>query len=393
MTDSAGSNPCSIPFTKAWIDQRELEAVSQTMQLGGLGGNGPTCRLVERELEKVFQVDHALLMTSCTHALEAAVRVLELGPGDEVILPSFSFPSAGNAVLLAGARPVFAEVEPGTLNLDPDDLERRITDRTRAVIVVHYAGVSCRMDRIMELAERHRLLVIEDAAQGLDSSYQGRALGSFGEIGCISFHDTKNVSCGEGGALLTSSEQLWRRADIFREKGTNRTSFLCGEVDKYCWVGLGSSYVLSELQAAVLKVQLEKRAEILARRLSLCRRYRQGLEELERQGLVSLGQVPEDCRSNGHIFWFLLREGDRDQLLRSLKERGVGATMHFYPLHLSGMGQRLGWREGELPVTERAFRQLVRLPLFATLEHWQADYVIDTLYQLLGKASKACLST
>ncbi len=372
-----------IPFNKPLIEQDEIDAVTRVLRGGRLEGNAPVSKRVEKTLESMLGARFVLLMTSCTHALESAVRVLELEPGDEVILPSFSFPSAANAVLLAGMKPVFAEVRPDTLNLDPDDLERRITGRARAVIPVHYAGVSCDMGRIMEIAKRRGLQVIEDAAQCIGAYYGQNALGTIGDIGAISFHATKNVVAGEGGAFITNDEELFRKADIFREKGTNRSRFLAGEIDKYSWVSPGSSFVLSDILSALLEVQLGKLNDLTGQRERVDRIYRQGLRDLESDGLLRMGAIPDYCRPNCHIFFIQVDPARRDSVLRSLKEAGIQATTHFYPLHLSEMGQRLGWREGDFPVTETAFRSLIRLPIYPGLSDTEALRVVETLQRIL----------
>lgn len=372
-----------IPFNKPLIEQDEIDAVTGVLRGGRLEGNAPVSKRVEKTLEKIVGAKFVLLMTSCTHALETAVRVLDLEPGDEVILPSFSFPSAANAVLLAGMKPVFAEVQPDTLNLDPEDMEKRITGRTRAVIPVHYAGVACDMGRIMEISRRSGLKVIEDAAQCMGAYCGQDALGTIGEIGAISFHATKNVVAGEGGAFITNNEELFHKADIFREKGTNRSRFLAGEIDKYSWVSPGSSYVLSDILAALLEVQLGKLDRLTSQRGRVDRIYRQGLLDLESEGLLQIGAVPQYCRPNYHIFFIQVDPARRDSVLRSLKEAGIQATTHFYPLHLSEMGRRMGWREGDFPVTETAFRSLIRLPIYPGLPDTEAMRIVETLQRIL----------
>ena len=373
-----------IPFNRPSLDKRDYNAAAKVLKSGEIGGNGPVCRQVEDILKAVFQVKHSLLMTSCTHSLEAAVRVLRLSPGDQVILPSFAFPSAANAVLLAGAEVVFADITTDSLNIDPEDIARKITPRTRAILPVHYAGVSCNMDRILELAAEFRLYVLEDAAQCIGSKFRGKPLGSIGDIGCVSFHETKNIICGEGGTFLTDSDEFLEQADIIREKGTNRSRFLRGEIDKYYWVDIGSSYVLSELQAAILLTQLDKIESVTRKRAVIYNKYRQGLEPLESSGKISLGKIAEGCDPNYHIFYFLVERGERDSCLQRLKKAGIGATTHFYPLHLSEMGKRLGYRFGELPVTEEAFKKLIRLPIYTDLKKNEINYIIDTLIGIMS---------
>jgi dTDP-4-amino-4,6-dideoxygalactose transaminase len=372
-----------IPFVRALIDSNEIEAVSQVLSSGELGGNGETGKQVELALERLISVKHALLMTSCTSCLETAVRLMDLSYGDEVICPSFAFPSCANAILLCGAKVIFADICPDTLNIDVKDIARKISPKTKGIIVVHYAGVACDMDAIMALAAGSGLWVIEDAAQCIGSNYKGRALGSIGEIGCFSFHATKNIICGEGGCFVTNSDTLSAKAEIFREKGTNRTQFIQGKIDKYSWTGLGSSFVLSEIQAAILNQQLTKLEMINSSRAKIAAYYTEALVELEKSGLITLGRIPSYCKHNSHIFYFLLEKGNRDAFISELRALGIEATSHFYPLHISSMGKKLGYKHGDFPVTETIHEKVVRLPIYPQLGEKQLQYVSDSISGIL----------
>ncbi len=355
-----------IPFTRPLVEEDDIQAVVAAMRERSLVGDGVISKRVEAKMEAAFGARHVLLTPSCTHALELATLVLEIAPGDEVIVPSFSFVSAANCVVLRGATPVFAEVQPGTLNLDPEDVRRKITKRTRALIVVHYAGVAADMDALQAIAGEHGLAIIEDAAQAVDATYKGHYLGTLGNIGCYSFHATKNLTCGEGGAFVTNDDALARRAEIVREKGTDRSAFLRGEVDKYSWRAAGSSYLLSDLQAAMLETQLEKRAAIKACRRTIWERYYEALTPLKGEGLVELPVVPPECGTNYHIFYFLARTSEqRDAILKRLKDAGIGATFHFVPLHSSPYATNLTPNsQRALTITEECSARLIRLPLY-----------------------------
>ncbi|HEY6210056.1 MAG TPA: dTDP-4-amino-4,6-dideoxygalactose transaminase [Gemmatimonadales bacterium] len=357
-----------IPFNRPFVDQREIEAVARVLRGDTLRGNGPVARRVEESLRQWLGVAHAYLTTSCTHALEMAMLVLGVKRGDEVIMPSFTFVSTANAVVLRGACPVFADIGADTLNIDPVDVERRVTPRTRAVIVVHYAGVACDMEAITDLARRRGLVIVEDAAQGIDARHSGRPLGAIGQIGCLSFHDTKNIMCGEGGAFLTNDPAAARSAELIREKGTNRAGFLRGEVDRYTWVSEGSSYVPSDILASVLEVQIAKRAEIKARRRVVWEAYFRALEPLAARGQVVRPVVPPYAEPNYHIFFFRVRTAAlRDRVLAALAAAGIGATFHFIPLHSSPFGRQVTGRPESLPVTDECSSTLVRLPVYPDL--------------------------
>lgn len=364
-----------IPFHAPWFDERELEAVREALG-GRVAGDGPISRRVESLLAERMGARRVLLTTSGTHALELALLALGVGAGQEVLCPSFTFVSSANAVLRVGARPVFAEIEETTLGLDPADVERRITPRTTAILPVHYAGVAPDMEALLDLARRRSLLVVEDAAQGLAAAWRGRALGTLGDAGCLSFHETKNVTCGEGGALVLADPEVTRRAEIAREKGTNRAAFFRGEVDKYTWVAEGSSYVLSDILAAVLLAQLEKLDAIQARRASVVARYRQGLAGWATERGVRLPTELPDRTPNHHIFHLLYPdERRRDEALLALRARGVSATFHYVPLHSAPHARAIGV-SAELPVTDRVASRLLRLPLHPLLSSEDVERVV-----------------
>jgi dTDP-4-amino-4,6-dideoxygalactose transaminase len=378
-----------IPFNRPSMVGRELDYIAQAVHGGRLAGDGPFTRRCQQWLEERYGARKVLLTHSCTAALELAALLCDIREGDEVLMPSFTFVSTANAFVLRGARPVFVDVRPDTLNLDETRIEAAITHRTRAVVPVHYAGMACEMEAILGIAKRHGLRVIEDAAQGLGSTFEGRGLGTLGDLGCWSFHETKNFISGEGGALAVQDDSLAERAEILREKGTDRAKFFRGEVDKYTWVDVGSSYLPSELVAAYLYAQLERAEEIMRRRLRIFATYREGLADLETQGLVRLPVVPERCRHNGHMFYLLLPTGRRrDELIAHLDRAGVNAVFHYVPLHESPMGRRFGYLGGELPVTEDVSRRLVRLPCFFELEPEQQAHVIAAVRSFLEAGAR-----
>jgi len=367
-----------IPFSRPWFDERETAAVREAL-CGHVSGDGPIGRRVEARLARQLGAHRALLTTSGTHALELALLALGVGPGHEVICPSFTFVSSANAVLRVGARPVFADIEERTLGLDPAEVEPRLTPRTVALLPVHYAGIAPDMASLLEIARRRGLRVVEDAAQAMAATWRGRALGTLGDAGCLSFHETKNVTCGEGGALLVADPEVARRAEIAREKGTNRAAFFRGEVDKYTWVAEGSSYVLSDVLAALLDAQLDKLAEIQRRRAAVAVRYREGLASWAAERGVRLPPELAERETNHHIFFLLYPEARlRDEALRSLRERGVQATFHYVPLHSAPHARRLGL-ETDLPVTDRVAASLLRLPLHPLLTPDEVGRVIDAV--------------
>jgi dTDP-4-amino-4,6-dideoxygalactose transaminase len=367
-----------IPLSRPWIGEAESAKVAQALA-GRLSGDGPIGRRVEQRLQEITGARRVLLTTSCTHALELALLALGVGPGDEVICPSFTFVSTANAALRVGARPVFADIEEETLGLDPEDVARRVTPRTRVVLPVHYAGLPGQLEPLLALAHARGLRVVEDAAQAFDATWRGRALGTLGDAGCLSFHETKNITCGEGGALLLNDPQLAERAEVAREKGTNRSRFLRGEVDKYTWVAEGSSYILSDVLAALLDAQLDRRAAISERRAHLAARYRQELGSWARAHGVRFPAEPADAQPNHHIFFLLLPDAAaRDRLLDQLRARRIGAAFHYVPLHSSPFGRTLAG-DVSLPVTDRMAETLVRLPLYPQLREDQLARVCDAV--------------
>lgn len=377
-----------IPFNVPFIAGKELYYIAQAVTLGNIAGDGQFTKACSRLLEERFGIPKVLLTPSCTAALEMAAMLGNLGPGDEVILPSFTFVSTANAFVRLGARPVFVDIRPDTLNLDENLIEPAITPRTKAIFPVHYAGVGCAMKRIMEIAGKHGLLVVEDAAQGVNAFCDGRALGSIGHLGCYSFHETKNYICGEGGALCINDARFVERAEILRDKGTNRQKFFRGEVDKYTWVDVGSSYVPSEICSAFLYGQLELLDPIAQRRQDIYQFYYEHLKPLEEEGLLRLPATPADCTSNYHMFHVLLPDMDtRDGLLEHLKSQGIHAVFHYVPLHSSPMGRKFGFKEGDLPVTEDLSRRLVRLPFYHDIGKEEQMRVVEETKVYCRKAA------
>lgn len=373
-----------IPFNKPHFVGTEVVNVAQVQRQGQLSGDGPFTRQCHNWLERRTGARRALLTHSCTAALEMAAILAEIGPGDEAIMPSYTFVSTANAVALRGGTPVFVDIRPDTLNLDETLLEAAITPRTRAIVPVHYAGVACEMDTILAIARRHGLLVIEDAAQGVLATYKGRPLGAIGDMGAMSFHETKNVISGEGGALIVANPHYADRAEIIREKGTNRRQFLRGQVDKYTWVDIGSSYLPSELVAAFLAAQLDAAEAITARRLAIWDRYHQAFAAAEREGRVRRPIVPADCGFNAHMYYLLLNDiEDRTAFIETMKAAGIGTAFHYVPLHSAPKGAAIGRAQGALPVTSDLASRLVRLPLWPGLEEAQ-DRVIETALDVLS---------
>jgi dTDP-4-amino-4,6-dideoxygalactose transaminase len=374
-----------IPFNRPSLTQAELDRVARCLTDGQLSGDGPFTKQCQQLLEQSFGAKHALLTTSCTSALEMAALLCNLKPGDEVIMPSYTFVSTANAFLLRGARPVFVDVRPDTLNLDERLVPAAVTPRTRAVVPVHYAGVACEMDAILRIATRHGLRVIEDAAQAVDSTYDGAYLGTLGDFGTYSFHESKNFVCGEGGALLVNREGFADRAEIIREKGTDRARFFRGQVDKYTWVDIGSSYVPADILAALLLVQLERRHEITAARQQVFERYRAGLEPLVERGLATAPTIPSRCTTNYHMFYVQVADlATRTALLARLRKAGILAVFHYVPLHSSAIGRSLGYRPGMFPVSESASERLLRLPLYGSLSEAEQGSIIAEVLSFFG---------
>jgi dTDP-4-amino-4,6-dideoxygalactose transaminase len=374
------SNAWRIPFNKATFAGDELGLIREAVAGGHISGDGPFTRRCEDVLAEVVGAERALLTTSCTHALELAALLLELRPGDEVVVPAFTFVSSAAAFALHGARPVFVDVRPDTLNLDERALAEAVSERTRAIVPVHYAGVGCAMDELLAVAGSVGAVVAEDNAHGLFGTYRGRPLGSLGTFATQSFHETKNVTCGEGGALLVNDARYVDEAEVLREKGTNRKQFFRGQVDKYTWVSLGSSYVQSDLLAAFLVAQLEARDRIQAARRRIWETYERELADWADEHGVRLPVVPDECGHAYHLFHVLLPSLDaRTRLIDHLRGRGILAVFHYQPLHLSAMGRRYGGREGQCPVTEDVADRLLRLPFYTGLSVSEQDEVIEAV--------------
>ena len=380
--------PYRIPFNRPYIAGKELFYIARAVTLGQISADGEFTKSCTEFFESRFGVDRAFLMPSCTAALEIASMLCDLGPGDEVIMPSYTFVSTASAVARTGATPVFVDIREDTLTLDESKIEAAVTPNTRAILPVHYAGVACDMDPIMSIAKQHDLRVIEDAAQGVHAYYKGRALGSLGDLGAYSFHETKNYVCGEGGALCVNDPDLVERAEILRDKGTNRQAFFRGSSDKYTWVDLGSSYVSSEVNAAFLWAQLEQLDVIAERRRSVFERYNEGLESLEKQGYLRRPRIPDDCTTNYHMFYILLQSGEvRDQLIEYLKAKGILAVFHYVPLHSSPAGRKYGRAHGSLHVTDETSARLLRLPFYFQLEEKEQDEVVEHINHFLTKVA------
>ena len=369
-----------IPFNKPSLCGHELEYITDAVKSGHVSGDGLYSQKCHALLQQRLGVRKALLTTSCTHALEMAALLLDIQPGDEVILPDFTFVSTVNAFVLRGARPVFVDIRPDTLNLDETHLERLITPRTRAIVPVHYAGVGCEMDAILEIAGRHHIAVVEDNAHGLFGKYKGRYLGTLGCLATQSFHETKNFTCGEGGALLINDSQYIERAEIIREKGTNRSRFFRGQVDKYTWVDIGSSYLPSDILAAFLFAQLEARDQIQARRQSIWHYYYDHLQDWATANDVRLPIVPAHCEQPYHMFYLLLPTREqRQRLIEHLKARDILSVFHYLPLHLSDMGRKFGGQPGDCPMTEDVSDRLLRLPFYNDLAESEQAQVVDAI--------------
>tara|TARA_R110000868_G_scaffold10429_5_gene51231 strand:+ start:17933 stop:19063 length:1131 start_codon:yes stop_codon:yes gene_type:complete len=373
----------TIPYSKPSIEGNESVYVQEALAAAHLSGDGRFTKACNAFLEKKTAANKALLVHSCTAGLELAALLLDIAPGDEIIMPSYTFVSTANAFVLRGGVPVFIDVRPDTINMDETLIEQAITPRTRAIAPVHYAGVGCEMDTILDLAKTHDLAVVEDAAQGLGATYKGRALGTFGVFGALSFHASKNVISGEGGALFINDPAYAERAEIIREKGTNRGRFLRGEVDKYTWVDIGSSYLPSEIVAALLLAQLERADDINARRIAIWKRYHAALAPLQAAGGIRLPSVPTECQHNGHIYFMVFDDLDlKAKAQKALSDQGISAPAHYVPLHSSPGGLRFGRVAGSMAVTDEAGAGLLRLPAYAHMTSAEQDLVIDIMLSI-----------
>jgi len=376
----------NIPFNKPYITGKELGYIGQAHKNRHLSGDGPFTKKCHAWLEGNTGAKQVLLAHSCTGALEMAAILVDIQPGDEIIMPSYTFVSTANAFALRGGVPVFVDIREDTLNIDESLIESAITPRTKAIVPVHYAGVACEMDAIMGIAGRYSLRVIEDAAQGVMSTYKGRALGSIGDLGAYSFHETKNISSGEGGALLVNDSELSLRAEVIREKGTDRSQFFRGVVDKYTWQDIGSSFLPSELMAAFLCAQLEEADKITQARLAIWKKYHELLEPMEVQGLLRRPIIPDGCKHNAHMYYVLLSaDFERAEILSALKKHSILAAFHYVPLHSSPAGQRFGRPSGDIIQTDRQSRRLIRLPLWVNLTLKQQERIVDVLGSVLLK--------
>lgn len=379
-----------ILFNQAFLTGRELEYVAKAVANGHISGDGPFTRRAQAMLEQVTGARRALLTTSCTHALEMAALLLDIAPGDEVIIPSFTFVSTVNAFVLRGATPVFVDIRPDTLNLDERQVEQAITPRTRAIVPVHYAGIGCEMDAIEESASRRGIAIVEDNAHGLFGQYRGRPLGSFGTLATLSFHETKNVTCGEGGALLINDERLIARAEVLREKGTDRSRFFRGEVDKYTWCDVGSSYVPSDMLAAFLVAQLEAADRIQSRRRAMWEFYADHLAAWAKSSGAVLPHVPDHRTQAFHMFHLLMPSLDaRQAMIAHLKAQGIMSVFHYLPLHLSTMGRQFGGRPGDCPVTEDISSRLLRLPFHGNLSPADLEKIVQAIRSFQYEPARA----
>jgi len=367
-----------IPFNRPFIVGKELFYIARAVMSGKIAGDGLFTERCHRWMEQRFGAKKVLLTHSCTGALEMAALLADIQPGDEVVMPSFTFVSTANAFALRGAHIRFVEIRTDTLNMDETRVEEAVSERTKAIVPVHYAGIGCEMSTILDIAQRHELLVIEDAAQGVSASYDGHYLGTLGHLGAYSFHETKNFISGEGGALVINDERFIERAEVIREKGTNRNSFFRGEVDKYSWVDLGSSYLPSEIVAAFLYAQLEAIDEIMSRRWSVYQRYLDAFTPLAREGLVQIPTWPPKCRHNAHLFYLILPNREsRDEFIAQLRSQGVHTVFHYVPLHSSPMGRKMGYAHGDFPITEDLSSRLVRMPFYYDLDESSQAHILN----------------
>ena len=371
-----------IPFNKPYIIGKELWNIAQAVQKSKLAGDGYFTKLCNSWMEEKFGAQKVLLTHSCTAALEMAAILCDIQPGDEFIVPSYTFVSTVNAFVLRGGIPVFVDIRPDTMNINEELIEQAITQKTKVIVPVHYAGVGCNMDKIMDIADRHDLLVVEDAAQGVCATYQGKYLGTIGHLGCYSFHETKNFISGEGGAIVINDERFMERAEIIREKGTNRSQFFRGMVDKYTWVDIGSSYLPSEMIAAFLYAQLERSDKITEKRIAIWQKYNSLLKPLESSGRVRLPRIPDECVHNAHMFYVITKDlEERTALIDFLKQNNINCVFHYVPLHNAPKGLELGGGNYSLPVTEEYADRLVRLPCFYELEFEEIEYIAEKIFE------------
>ena len=369
-----------IPFNKPSFAGNELSYIKQAVKSGKISGDGFFTKKCTELMKKKFHAKQILLTPSGTAALDMTSILLNLKHGDEVITPSFTFTSTVNAFVLQRANPVFVDIRQDTLNIDETKIEEAISPRTKAIYCTHYAGIACEMDAIVNIAKKHHLFIVEDAAQGVNAKYKKRYLGTIGDLGAYSFHETKNFNCGEGGALIINHNKFIERAEIIREKGTNRSQFFRGEVDKYTWHDIGSSYLLSELLAAYLYAQLEEMKTITARRKKIYNFYLHALSDLEKRGVIRLPIIPKHCTSNYHLFYLILGSNkERNRVMDRMKKKGILTVFHYLPLHTSPMGKRFGYKLGQYPITESTADQLLRLPLYNDLNEKQIEFICKAL--------------
>lgn len=374
-----------IPFTKISITELEKRYIEEALENEKICGDGKFTKRCTEWFKENCNINNLLLTTSCTHSLELAALLSELKEGDEVLVPSYTFVSTADAILLRGAKPVFVDIDERTFNMDVNSIEEKITPKTKAIFPVHYAGVACDMDEIMKIAKKYNLIVVEDAAQGVLAYYKDRPLGTIGDYGCFSFHETKNYVMGEGGAIIVKDNDKFLDAEIIREKGTNRSQFVRGVVDKYTWHKVGSSYLPSDILAAMLYGQLERSDEIMKKRMNIWNKYNESFKLLEEKGKLIRPYIPNYAKHNAHMYYIILpNEETRNTLMENLRERGISAVFHYIPLHTSPMGIKLGYKKGDLPVTEEYAGRLLRLPLYADMTKDETEYVCKTIYELLN---------
>lgn len=378
-----------IPFTKISVTELEKKYVEEALENGKICGDGKFTKKCTEWFKENCNINNLLLTTSCTHSLELAALLAELKEGDEVLVPSYTFVSTADAILLRGAKPVFIDIDKRTFNMDVNLIEEKITPKTKAIFPVHYAGVACDMDEIMRIAKKHNLIVVEDAAQGVLAYYKDRPLGTIGDYGCFSFHETKNYVMGEGGAIIVKDNEKYLDAEIVREKGTDRAQFIKGMVDKYTWHKVGSSYLPSDILAAMLYGQLVRADEIMEKRMQAWYLYNDKLELLEKNNKLIRPYIPNYAKHNAHMYYIVLpNERIRDNLISALKEKGISAVFHYIPLHTSPMGKKLGYKEGSLPVTEEYAKRLLRLPLYADITEDEVNYICDSIFEFFEKNNK-----